>query len=488
MGVEFKFTGDGNQLAGEYDKLVRKVDKLEKQNVKLADAARRAEAGLGKQAAAQEGTFSGAVSGIGKTIAGYVTLQGAISATIGLLREQREEERRASEKGSAAEFDIAKLVQLAPDERSLDKLVNKYREFYGAGGADSQGHAAQAIFSMESAGLLGDFDTFKELSASGAERDMAGLARAVATLQTSLGKEETGEMRGLVSKGFLASAYSPGSVSEMLEATSRSGSSARALGLTDEELLAATALVGKAEGSLDRGGTRMSALLGSVEKMGGFEDKSLMEIVGEIEKKELSPADLAKELGSKEALGAYRTLLSNRDQYQAILDDINQGNTRDVVSERVDLAGTRPELVAARLKRVKAAEAELDLIDEGAIRNLGDSIASDVKKQGRERLQKTYGDHIGTDMMIGTGDFIGGTVRFFQGEEAFIRENANYVEAGEAVKQLDKLRPTVKTTVESATAGVAGNGYLKQIADNTKGARGNGIAGASQREFMLPSE
>lgn len=103
MAVDFKFTGDAGQLAGEYDKLGKKVEQLERKNKKLVDQAKRADkeerdAAKGRAAATQQ-----ALGGIQNQIAGYISLQGAINVVNTSLAEQR----RLAEEAAVAQIRIA---------------------------------------------------------------------------------------------------------------------------------------------------------------------------------------------------------------------------------------------------------------------------------------------------------------------------------------------------------------------------------------------
>lgn len=103
MAVEFKFTGDGNQLAREYDKLVSKVDKLEKKNAQLAAKAQQADAAQKRSSASAASGVASAAAGVLKWAASYASVTTAIS----LVNQGMEKQRRLAEESLQTQLRVA---------------------------------------------------------------------------------------------------------------------------------------------------------------------------------------------------------------------------------------------------------------------------------------------------------------------------------------------------------------------------------------------
>lgn len=103
MGVDFKFTGDAGQLAGEYDKLVSKVDKLEAQNAKLAAKAKQADAAQKQSASSAASGFRNAATGVLSWAASFASVQTAIS----LVNQGLEDQRRLAEQSHQTQMRVA---------------------------------------------------------------------------------------------------------------------------------------------------------------------------------------------------------------------------------------------------------------------------------------------------------------------------------------------------------------------------------------------
>jgi hypothetical protein len=108
---------------------------------------------------------------------------------------------------------------------------------------------------LESAGAGQYQELFTQLRAAGIVEQPDIMARAAKTTITAMGEAETGTFRDLVSKAFGASKFSPALAEQLLEAASKSSVSAKGIGLSDEEILAATAVVSSAKGRAETGGT-----------------------------------------------------------------------------------------------------------------------------------------------------------------------------------------------------------------------------------------
>lgn len=103
MAVEFKFTGDANQLAKEYDKLVRKVDKLEKANAGLAAKSKQVARQQKESTSTASRGISTMIAGVGAWAASYVS----VTAAIGLVNTALQEQARLSEEAHQTNIRVA---------------------------------------------------------------------------------------------------------------------------------------------------------------------------------------------------------------------------------------------------------------------------------------------------------------------------------------------------------------------------------------------
>ena len=246
---EYKRALDGGKLSQQqYNRIVKQTQK--------------AHADTGRVAGAQ----------LASTIAQYASVAGAIQTVLGLLQQEQQMRDAAARRVVEGRRGLGELAQLAIDEdpekrkAKFRQLTTRAEELLAAGGATDINQAARSVFSLESAGILDDFAIFRDLAKSGTVSDIETLGRSVATLTTAIGKGETGTAAEVISKGFAASAFTPATVPELLEATAQSGGLARQLKLGDEGLLTATAALAKATGSAGQGGTQVNALLTALAK------------------------------------------------------------------------------------------------------------------------------------------------------------------------------------------------------------------------------
>lgn len=337
--------------------------------------------GVSKMGKTGTSVFSSMGTGLASVVGGYASLGGAITAVIGLLRQQQEEARKAAQAGRQSEFSLASLAQLADEQDSFGSLSERAKQLFARGGADDLSQAGQVVFSIKSAGQLQDLDVFEQLASSGVVRDVGSLSQSAAALVKSLGAEETGSVRELISKAFAASAASPATVPELLSAAARSGTSAAALGISDEEILSATAITATATGSAEQGGTQVAALLKALEKQGGFEGKTLQESLVEIQAKNLAAKELFEFFGRSEGVTAFRLLTENADDLATNLKNITAAQSQDLAKQRAELAGSDPALAASRAAREAEAELELAQRRRGTATNRADAVVAQLQTQ-----------------------------------------------------------------------------------------------------------
>lgn len=305
----------------------------------------------------------------------FLGVQKAIQVTISLLREMSQVRKESAQQTLQAEFGEAELAQLAlGDPKKLRSLLQFSRGLFAAGGARDREEAARTIFALESAGIVDQRHIFQNLFGIVGAPDV--LARAAATVQTALGKDETGNVRDIISKGFGASQFAPATVEQLLEATSRGAGAAKLLQLSDEELLAATTVTAKAAGSAELGGTQVSSLLTSLAKQEGFKGLSLQDSIAKVEGLGLSDPDLIKFLGRKEALRGFSVLRDNKEFLNQVLAAIEQSQEGDLIRDIISAQRQQPALAAALIKRRAESELEVARIPEGVEELLSQAVSA----------------------------------------------------------------------------------------------------------------
>lgn len=385
--------------------------------------------------------------GFGKAIAAWgPRLAGAIGLMSTLRQGYQEIEQIISKSGEGivqGRATIGQLRQLANTQEEFDELQNAARRLYLSGATESLGEAAGAVFSLSSAGLL-DRDSeklFLQLGARQVVPDLGTFARAIRTQLAAFGEGETGGAVQIASKAFAASAFSPASVEELLEAASLPGGTARSLGISDEEVLAATALLATSTGSANVGATALRSFLSSTAQREEFSGKSIFERVQMLKDKNLSVAQLLQSpsdggLGRKEAVRAFTDLESQLGQLQQVTSVVNAANYDTTAIDR-KLGFFDPINEAARLKFAAKAQAEFQTENLAARRLITDAIEQREKAEAISRNGSTIGSAEAALLSLGSSAFrlIGGQA----GEELLFARGGGTSTEGER-ETIDALK------------------------------------------------
>ena len=232
-----------NQKVKELDRLLRAGKLTQQQYGTAVDQARQKmnAAGTATKSAGDAGKMAfgtQALTRVAQMAAGYFGLAKVIGTVTGAMREMEATRREAAELSKQSAMGIGSLGQVASSKKDYLRLRAKAESFYRHGGAASLDEAARTVFAVKSAGQMDQLDLFRELRASRLVQTPDVMARAATTLIASMGEKETGNIRAMISKAFGASQYSPATAESLLEAASRGGGLAAAIGISDEELLA----------------------------------------------------------------------------------------------------------------------------------------------------------------------------------------------------------------------------------------------------------
>ncbi|MBE3131959.1 MAG: phage tail tape measure protein [Acidobacteria bacterium] len=228
----------------------------------------------------------------------------SVNKVLGIVREAMNDmdadRAAAGQREAAAAAPEGQLKQLAivngqySDER-YQQLLTESRKTFEEGGAKDRDAAARLQFQLESAGAGDQRAIFSGLAAKGVVLEPAVLAKSIKTVMTSMGEEETGNFRAMLSKGFAASQFAPTTAEQLMESSSRAGASAKALGVSDEEVLAANAIMARATGTAERGGTTVAALFKTLDEARRKPED--MPVLTDAEKRSLESARKKRELG-----------------------------------------------------------------------------------------------------------------------------------------------------------------------------------------------
>ncbi len=304
-----------------------------------------------------------AFSGLGKEILGTVTTLTGFAGVLGTVNQvfdkMREAKQGAAQEARDAEFSVGSLKQMTGgDQKRYDGLVTAAKEIHARGGARSLDEGARVAFALESAGLLDQRETFIQLKAKSVVDDTAGLARGAKTMITSMGEDQVGSARQVISKGIAAGRWAPTYMQEILPAAARAGTAARGANVTDKELLATTALLAEATGDPGRATTQEKAM---------FKAVTLARAYGA---RETPPMYSDEEFQrDKEALDKERTQLQSEAKAMAKHDPQYLAKIHALEIEKANLPktrkGTTPEEIADKQMRMRAiSEAEQEAYRE----------------------------------------------------------------------------------------------------------------------------
>jgi hypothetical protein len=311
--------------------------KMEKALTKTGDEAKK----TGDELKRTGDKGSEAFSGLGKQIlSAFSTLTG-FAGTLGtinqVLDKMREAKREAAQEARDAEFDVGSLKQMTGgDQKRYDTLAGAAKEIFSRGGARSMAEGARIAFALESAGILDQRETFIQLKAKSIINDTAGLARSTKTMITSMGEDQAGTVRQVISKGMAAGRWAPTYMQEILPAAARAGTEAKTAGITDKELLATTALLAEAGGDPGRATTQEKAMFRTIT--------------------------LAKAYGERKEAPIYSEEEYDRDKEQLDRD-------RDALMQQARHAAKRDPQYVAQMHKLDVEEARIGTVRKGAASN-----------------------------------------------------------------------------------------------------------------------
>lgn len=371
---------------GPQERYNRKIDELARLvkdgKISLEQAAAAAER-YGKQLnkVGEEGKAvhgPSALQGLRNVAAQYVGMGVAINAALSALRSLGAEKERQAQAAIQSRAGLGQLSQLAATasdpKGEFNRLVAEARRIHSSGAVATEEEAGNLLFSLVSAGLnQSDRDFAAELRRSGTLTDVGGAATAYAAMTTALGSKEVGSFEQFISKALQASSVAPALANEIPQAATRAAGSAGALGLSDEFLNAATAILAKKTGSAAEGGTQLASFLKQVEKaqIGDLQGKSGIGIVEYLSS--LSEADqgFGGVLGDRaEAIAGFRTLRDNLGLLKDLTQQIDQAQNSGLARTATTLPEGDVGILGAQARARAEATYGQSMTEDAALTNL----------------------------------------------------------------------------------------------------------------------
>lgn len=436
--VRFSGQSDFERVKKDYDDLARKTAKVELENRKLrqqSEAAARA--GRSQHREQEQQARRGADSlRILETVghAAFATLTAAAAGYMRVMAEVREATDAAGAALQGRVSGMGPLGQLAATPADRKRLTEQAEEIFTGGATASGGQAGlveagNLAFSLESAGLLGERQTFIEAGASRLFDPAAlpELAKAFSALEKAMGRDEVGSVRDVLSKGLIASAVNPEDVPSLIVASAGAGASAKQMGVGDEQLLAGVATAAGVTGSAAQAGTQAEAFFKSLAvadsrgeeftKLGltldNFKNKSIGEMIDLIESAGLNEGELIKFFGRMEGFKFFSALQQNRQSFESLVKDTDAANRVDVFGQRVAQNLEDPDILIDQRARQAAARQELERIDLGRVKRTADIVQAEKVAGTRE----AYGDFMAGAVSLG-----GKAMRRLFGDDALLRQ------------------------------------------------------------------
>ena len=317
------------------------------------------------------GGFGQSLKSIGTAIGGVSLVSTVISEATKELERLHEAAVEAGEVLKDSFATRGSLAQVATSPADYAFLNRQADLFRSEGGAGTQDLANSITFALRSTGLLEDADTFRALGRTGlvAADDQASFINAIDSIRDALGAQEAGTSRELISKLLVASTATQKGAADIGRAVARAGASGRALGYSDEDVITAVSVLTDPYGSADTAADRLKSLQEQLDKMGIAAD-SLGGALDTIGQRVTAGETIREVIGDRgEAIDAYRLLQSNRQQFQDLLRQVDQGNTGAALDAKLGLLEGDP--VQAALSSQLVNEGRIELFDrtKGAIEN-----------------------------------------------------------------------------------------------------------------------
>ena len=387
--------------------------------------------------------WKGKVAGMIMTYAGLET---AVGAMRDVYREVAKARREALEAGEQTATGMGKLAQLTNNPEKLQHMLGESRSSMRQVGM-SRREAGALQFSLESAGKADKRRLYAELHGIA---DPQTMLEQVTTIQNALGVEETGGDMAMLGKFFRASGVSKEEVPAIARAAAMVGQGAKGIGGSDEELLAATAVLSRGEVTPERTGTRLQAFARQIAKNPQIQSgEGMVSAAKQIQGMGLDQQGLYELLGEQRAVKGYQMLSSKLPEVERVETGLHEEHGQTYMGS---VKSYRQVFGLERLKRIaeaeKSLEQEEDLYSTEAAIKLGkDWMRTEARQRGEGDWligARSVGYDINTFMAQNVPGLRGGLHPYIRGVEEAERR-------GVAHKLLPQM-PEVDNRVEGTKA------------------------------------
>ncbi len=325
--VKFILDADEAKAVRGFLKVVDSQRKVEKQfgatNRKLNEQNR------GHQKAGKAGVVS-----VAKLVASWISVGTAISGATALLQKHNDTQVKSADRAKTARFSLGQLSQLAGgDQSEYARMISASKKTSAEAGIDLA-PAADLQFQLESFGIADQRKMFARLV--GTVSDSGALAEAAVTMQSAFGADETGSIRDVINKGLAASSISKTTLNDMLTSMSQAAPSLNQIGASDEEGLAALAVLSKARKSSDIAATEIEAISAVLMKK-GLSGHGLFRGIGMMREELVGKTDEERVayFGRKEAFKGFQTLIASLPALASAYESVDAAQHALLARDRV---------------------------------------------------------------------------------------------------------------------------------------------------------
>ena len=402
--------------------------------LKVVDSQRKAEKQFdrtNKKVDEQNKKSNKAAGDLGRIATSWLSVGAAIGSATKLLSAYNDMNAKGADLAKQSRFELGQLSQLSGgNQRVMNQLVRAAKQTSAEAGI-GLGEAAELQFNLKSLGIQDQRKLFADLV--GSVRDPSALAKGAVTAQTAFGEAETGGIRNIINKGLAASDLSKTLVDEMLTAMAVVApvlGGKAGIGATDEEALAALAILSKARKSPEVAATEIASLAFSLKEK-GLDKKGLFKALETVQSqlKGKTGKEQIEFFGRKEAFKGFQTLVAQQAQVTVALQQVIASGGVVGIGDRVS------GVIRTRRGAQSATERELRAEQELNVAIMNRRGGPEARARATITETQTAGELRGDpfiDIMI--KKIAQETVKFFGAGEGTIAGVAGGVESLETFK------------------------------------------------------
>jgi hypothetical protein len=332
------------------------ANEARKAGVGLADQGNKVVRSLGEQRKAMQRTFgSEGTRLIADMIIQYGGLTGAIALVGKALREMEQDAQRSADAVLQSLGSVGQLQQLPnfPESAAMARALIRG----GVVPKENQALAYDIVYELKSAALTPE--EIAEVTAVGEQKfvkaeQLPKYAGALKKYQSTFGAGEAGSIRQIISKVAKAAEIAQADAVEIAISSTRFGSEASALGMSDEMANAAFLAIERRAPNPEEAATRMRAFLSQADKRGlwkGNLEDTVSYIQGRIDRGETA-YDV---LGEVRSVAGFRNIAGDMPFVRQTAMQLEAANARDLLAQGAPMM--QDPVFAAGIQRQKAESA-----------------------------------------------------------------------------------------------------------------------------------